>query len=141
MAKEINKILKLVIPAGQATPAPPIGPTLSPYGLNMQDFCNQFNDKTRPQAGILTPVILTIYKDRSFKMEIKTPPTSELIRRAINIKKGSATPNLKKVGKITRAQIKEIVATKMVDFNTDDANEAMKIVEGSARQMGVEVVE
>lgn len=141
MAKEISKILKLVIPAGGATPAPPIGPTLSPYGINMGEFCTQFNDKTKDKGGILTPVILTIYKDRSFSIVLKTPPTSELIRRAINIKKGSDTPNLKKVGKITRAQIKEICETKMVDFNTDEMEKAMKTVEGSAKQMGIEVID
>jgi len=141
MAKEILQTLKLVIPAGGATPAPPIGPTLSPYGINMQDFCNQFNDKTKDKGGILTPVVLTIYKDKSFSIVLKTPPTSELIRRTINIKKGSATPNLDKVGKITRAQIDEICNIKMVDLNTTDIVKARKIVEGSAKQMGVEVVD
>lgn len=141
MAKEVSKVLKLVIPAGAATPAPPIGPAISPYGINIGDFCSQFNERTRDKAGILTPVILTIYKDRSFTVVLKTPPTSELIRREIGIKAGSATPNLKKVGRITRAQIKKICEIKMVDFNTTDMDKAMKIVEGSARQMGVEVVD
>lgn len=141
MAKEILKIIKLVIPAGGATPAPPIGPTLSPYGMNMQDFCNQFNDKTKDKGGILTPIVLTIYKDKSFKFITKTPPTSELIRRALNIKKGSGVPNLEKVGKITKAQIDEICKIKMEDLNTTDIEKARKIVEGSAKQMGIEVVE
>ena len=141
MAKEILKIIKLVIPAGGATPAPPIGPTLSPYGMNMQDFCNQFNDKTKDKGGILTPIVLTIYKDKSFKFITKTPPTSELIRRALNIKKGSGVPNLEKVGKITKAQIDEICKIKMEDLNTTDIEKARKIVEGSAKQMGIEVVD
>lgn len=141
MAKEVAKALKLVIPAGGATPAPPIGPAISPYGINIQDFCSQFNERTKDKGGIRTPVILTIYKDRTFSIVLKTPPTSELIRREIGIKVGSATPNLKKVGKITKEQIKKICEIKMVDFNTTDMDKAMKIVEGSARQMGVEVVD
>jgi len=141
MAKEIMKTIKLVIPAGGATPAPPIGPTLSPYGMNMQDFCNQFNDRTKDKGGILTPIVLTIYKDRSFSFIIKTPPTSELIRRAINIKKGSGVPNLNKVGKISKAQIDEIANTKMVDLNTTDPEQARKIISGTAKQMGIEVIE
>jgi len=139
MAKEITKKLKLVIPAGQATPAPPIGPALSPYGINIGDFTAKFNEKTRENNGILTPVILTIYKDRTFSFETKTPPTSELIRRKLNIKKGSSTPNLEKVGKITRKQMEEIAEIKMVDLNTTDINQAVKIIEGQARQMGIEV--
>jgi large subunit ribosomal protein L11 len=141
MAKEITKIMKLVIPAGKATPAPPIGPSLSPYGVNLSEFCTQFNDRTKEKAGILTPIILTIYKDRSFTMVLKTPPTSELIRRAIGITQGSATPNLKKVGKITRAQLEEIAKQKMVDLNTSDINAAVKTIEGTARQMGVEIAD
>lgn len=140
MAKEIVRAIKLLIPAGAANPGPPIGPTVSPYGINIADFCSQFNDKTREKAGILTPVVLTIYKDRSFSFITKTPPTSELIRRTIGIKAGSSTPNLKKVGKITKDQIKQIVEQKMSDFNTTDVEKAMKIVEGTAKQMGVEVV-
>ena len=139
--KEIEKVLKLVIPAGQATMAPPIGPTLSPYGINGADFCSQFNAKTKKNNGILTPVILTIYKDRSFSFELKTPPTSELIRRALNIKKGSPTPNLNKVGKLTKEQIRTIAETKMPDLNTTDIEQAMKTVIGTAKQMGVEVEE
>lgn len=141
MAKEITKVLKLVIPAGKATPAPPIGPTLSPYGINLSEFTTQFNDRTKEKMGILTPVILTIYKDRTFTMVLKTPPTSELIRRAIGITAGSATPNLKKVGKITKAQLEEIAKTKAVDMNTSDIAQIMKTVAGTAKQMGVEVVD
>lgn len=141
MAKEITKVLKLVIAAGKATPQPPIGPTLSPYGINLAEFCKQFNDRTQEKAGILTPVILTIYKDRSFTMVLKTPPSSELIRRAIGITKGSESPNLKKVGKITKAQLTEIAKMKMVDLNTADIDQAVKTIAGTAKQMGVEVVD
>ncbi|PKN03068.1 50S ribosomal protein L11 [Candidatus Dojkabacteria bacterium HGW-Dojkabacteria-1] len=138
MAKEIKKIIKITIPAGQATPAPPIGPTLAPYGISTQEFCTQFNEKTREGNGILTPVIITIYEDRSFDFITKTPPTSELIRREIKIKKGSARPNLDKVGKLSKEQILKIVEVKMPDLNTSDPEQAAKIVAGTARQMGVE---
>ena len=139
MAKPIKAQLKITIPAGGATMAPPIGPTLAPYGINGQDFCMQFNEKTREDNGILTPVILTIYDDRSFDFILKTPPTSELIRRELKIKKGSANPNLKKVGKLTKDQVLKIVEVKMPDLNTTDPEEAAKIVAGTARQMGVTV--
>lgn len=139
MAKEIKKIIKMVIPAGMATMAPPIGPTLAPYGINTQDFCSQFNDKTRESNGILTPVILTIYEDRTFDFILKTPPTSELIRRELKIKKGSAKPNLDKVGKLTKEQIMRIVDVKMPDLNTSDPEQAAKIIAGTAMQMGIEV--
>jgi large subunit ribosomal protein L11 len=138
MAKEIKKIIKITIPAGQATPAPPIGPTLAPYGISTQEFCTQFNEQTREGNGILTPVIITIYEDRSFEFITKTPPTAELIRKEIKIKKGSARPNLDKVGKLTKEQIKKIVEIKMPDLNTSDPDQAAKIVAGTARQMGVE---
>lgn len=138
MAKEIKKVIKITIPAGQATPAPPIGPTLAPYGISTQEFCTQFNEQTREGNGILTPVIITIYEDRSFDFITKTPPTSELIRREMKIKKGSARPNLDKVGKLTKEQIQKIVEIKMPDLNTSDPNQAAKIVAGTARQMGVE---
>ena len=138
MAKEIKKIIKITIPAGQATPAPPIGPTLAPYGISTQEFCMQFNERTREGNGILTPVIITIYEDRSFDFITKTPPTSELIRREIKIKKGSARPNLDKVGKLSKEQIQKIVEVKMPDLNTSDPEQAAKIIIGTARQMGVE---
>ena len=141
MAKEITKVIKMVIPAGAARMGPPIGPTLSPYGINGQDFCNQFNEKTKEMGGILTPVILTIYKDRTFSFILKTPPTSELIRRELKISKGSETPNLKKVGKITQDQLKKIAEAKMVDLNTTDMAQATKIIAGTAKQMGIEVIE
>ena len=138
MAKEIKKIIKITIPAGQATPAPPIGPTLAPYGISTQEYCMQFNEKTKEGNGILTPVIITIYEDRSFDFITKTPPTSELIRREMKIKKGSARPNLDKVGKLSKEQIQRIVEIKMPDLNTSDPEQAAKIVTGTARQMGVE---
>ena len=139
MAKEIKKVIKITIPAGQATMAPPIGPTLAPYGINTQDSCSQFNEKTRESNGILTPVILTIYEDRSFDFILKTPPTSELIRRELKIKKGSDKPNLNKVGKLSKEQVKRIIEVKMPDLNTSDYNQAVKIIAGTAKQMGVDV--
>ncbi len=138
MAKPVKVQLKITIPAGRASMAPPIGPTLAPYGINGQEFCNQFNERTQEDNGILTPVILKIYDDRSFDFELKTPPTSELIRRTLKIKKGSGTPNLKKVGKLTKEQIMEIVEVKMPDLNTTDPDQAAKIIAGTAKQMGVE---
>ncbi len=138
MAKEIKAEIKLVIPAGQATPAPPIGPTLSQYGINMGEFCNQFNEKTREGNGILTPIVLTIYKDSTFTFITKTPPTSELIRRELKIKKGSGEPNITKVGKLTDKQLKKIAEIKMPDLNTTDIKQAKKIVAGTAKQMGIE---
>lgn len=138
MAKEIKKVIKIVIPAGGATMAPPIGPTLAPYGINAGDFCNQFNEQTRENNGILTPVILTIYEDRTFDFITKTPPTSELIRRELNIKKGSGKPNLEKVGKLSKEQIMKIVEIKLPDLNTSDPEQAAKIVAGTAKQMGID---
>ena len=139
MAKKIKVIIKITIPAGKATAAPPIGPTLAPYGIATQDFCSQFNEKTKDGQGILTPVVLTIYEDRTFTFFLKTPPTSELIRRELKIKKGSGEPNLKKVGTLTKEQIKRIFEIKKPDLNTNDLEKATKIIEGTARQMGVEV--
>lgn len=139
MAKEVKVIIKITIPAGKATAAPPIGPTLAPYGIATQDFCSQFNEKTKDGQGILTPVVLTIYEDRTFTFILKTPPTSELIRRELKIKKGSGEPNLTKVGTLTKEQIKRIFEIKKPDLNTNDLEKATKIIEGTARQMGVEV--
>ncbi|HKM19637.1 MAG TPA: 50S ribosomal protein L11 [Candidatus Dojkabacteria bacterium] len=138
MAKEIKKVIKITIPAGQATMAPPIGPTLAPYGINAGEFCTQFNEQTREANGILTPVVLTIYEDRTFSFILKTPPTSELIRRELNIKKGSGKPNLEKVGKLSKEQIMKIVDIKLPDLNTSDPEQAAKIVAGTAKQMGIE---
>jgi large subunit ribosomal protein L11 len=119
--------------------APPIGPTLAPYGINTQDFCAQFNEKTKEDNGILTPVVLTIYKDRSFDFILKTPPTSELIRRELGIKAGSGKPNTKKVGTLSKEQLKRIIDIKMPDLNTSDYDKAVKIIAGTAKQMGVGV--
>ena len=138
MAKPIKAIIKITIPAGQATPAPPIGPTLAPYGISTQEFCSQFNERTREGQGILTPVVITIYDDSSFDFITKTPPTSELIRRELKIKKGSERPNLNKVGKLTKEQIQKIVEIKMPDLNTTDPEQAAKIIAGTAKQMGIE---
>ena len=139
MAKPVKAVIKITIPAGKATPAPPIGPTLAPYGMSTQDFCAQFNEKTREENGILTPVVITIYDDRSFDFITKTPPTSELIRRELKIKKGSSRPNLEKVGKLTKEQIRKIVDIKMQDLNTSDPEQAAKIIAGTAQQMGIEI--
>jgi len=139
MAKKVKAVVKIIIPAGRATPAPPIGTTLAPYGISTQDFCTQFNEKTKDGQGILTPVVLKIFEDRTFSFITKTPPTSELIRRELGIKKGSGKPNLKKVGTLTKEQIKNIFEVKKPDLNTTDLEEATKIIEGTAKQMGVEV--
>lgn len=141
MAKEIKLKMKLTIPAGRATMAPPIGPALSPTGINSNDFITKFNEATKEGNGILTPVIITIYDDRSFSLEFKTPPVSELIRRELKIQSGSATPNLKKVGKLNKDQVMKIVEVKMPDLNTTDTAQAYKIIAGTAKQMGVQVEE
>ena len=139
MAKEVKAVVKLQIPAGQANPAPPVGTALGPHGVNMQEFCTQYNAKTEAQRGEIVPVIITIYADRSFDFILKTPPASELLKKAAGIKSGSGTPNLKKVGKVTKAQVQEIAEKKMPDLNASSVETAMKTVEGTARSMGVEV--
>ena len=141
MAKPIKVKMKLEIEAGKATPAPPIGPAISPHGVNIGDFCNRFNDMTRDKMGDIVPCILTIFDDRTFAIELKTSPVAPLIKKAINLKKGSGTPNLNKVGKITRKQIREIAEYKLQDLNTKSIDSAIKIVEGSAKSMGVEIVD
>jgi large subunit ribosomal protein L11 len=141
MAKKVVKELKLLAPAGSATPAPPLGPTLAPYGISTQEFCTQFNERTREGKGVLTPIILTIYEDRSFSFITKTPPTSELIRRELGIKAGSATPNLKKVGKLSKDQMRKIFEIKKPDMNTENETAALKTIAGTAKQMGIEVEE
>ena len=141
MAKEVQALVKLQIPAGQANPAPPIGPVLGQHGVNIMEFCKQFNARTQKQMGEVTPVILTIYKDRSFTFELKTPPVSYLIKKAIGIQKGSGVPNKDKVGKITRAQVYAIAKQKMVDLNCYDEEAGFRIVAGQARSMGVDVVD
>ncbi len=139
--KEITAKVKLQIPAGQANPAPPVGSALGPHGVNIMDFCRQFNEATKDKAGLIIPVIITIYKDRSFTFELKTPPAAILLKRAAGVAKGSGEPNKKKVGKVTRSQVKEIAEIKMRDLNANDIEAAMRIIEGTARSMGIEVVE
>lgn len=141
MAKEIKTIIKLQIPGGQANPAPPVGPALGQHGLNIQEFCVRFNDKTKDKMGQVIPVEISVYEDRTFDFKIKTPPAAELLKKAANIKKGSGKPLQEKIGKVTKAQVKEIAETKMPDLNTEDVEAAMKIIEGTARQMGLEIEE
>lgn len=139
MAKEVKAKVKMQIPGGGATPAPPVGSALGPHGINMMDFCKAFNAQTSDRKGDTVPVIVTIYKDRSFDFITKTPPASELIRKAIKISKGSSTPNTQKVGKISWDAIAEIAKVKFPDLNTTDIEEAKKIIAGTARSMGVDV--
>lgn len=138
MAKEIKAVIKLQIPAGKASPAPPIGPTLSPHGIDLKAFCDQFNEKTKEDQGILTPIVLTIYEDRTFIFITKTPPVGELIRKELGLKKGSDRPNVDKVGKLTDAQLTKIAEIKIPDLNTTDIDKAKEIIKGTARQMGIE---
>lgn len=132
-------VVKLQIPAGKATPAPPVGPALAPHGINLNDFCQKFNDLTKDKAGYVIPVEIIIYEDRNFDLKVKQPPASELLKKAAGIEKGSGAPNKKKVGKITKAQLREITEKKMPDLNTSDLEAAMKIIEGTAKNMGIEV--
>ncbi len=140
MAKKVIGQIKLHIPAGKATPAPPVGPALGQQGVNIMDFCKSFNARTAKGEGILTPVVITVYQDHSYTFVTKTPPASVLLARAAGIPKGSGTPNKEKVGKVTRAQVEEIAKTKLQDLNCDTLEAAVRIVEGSARSMGVEIV-
>ena len=139
MAKEITKVIKLQIPAGKATPAPPVGTVLGPAGINLQEFCTKFNDATRDKMGDVLPVEITIYEDRTFDMVLKTPPAAFLLMKAAKIKKGNSKGE--KVATITKEQLKEIAETKLPDLNAYTVEEAMKIVEGTARNMGIEVKE
>lgn len=139
MPKKIKTIIKLQIPAGQANPAPPVGPALGQHGLNIQDFCSKFNEATKDKAGDIIPVEITVYEDRTFDFKLKTPPAAELLKKAAGIEKGSGIPHKEKVGKVTRKQIREIAEKKMEDLNANDVEGAMKIVEGTARNMGIEV--
>lgn len=140
MAKKVLAQVKLQCPAGQANPAPPVGPALGQHGVNIMEFCKQFNAKTQKQAGLIIPVIITIYADRSFTFVLKTPPAAVLLKKAAKIEKGSGIPHKVKVGKVTRAQVEEIAKLKMPDLNCYDLDAAMKIIEGTARNMGIEVV-
>lgn len=141
MAKKIKTIIKLQIPAAQANPAPPVGPALGQHGLNIQDFCSKFNDATKDKAGDIIPVEITVYEDRTFDFKLKTPPAAELLKKAAGIERGSGIPHKDKVGKVSKKQIREIAEKKMEDLNANDIEGAMKIVEGTARNMGIEVVE
>jgi len=140
MAKEIKTTLKLQIPAGAANPAPPIGPALGQHGINIAQFCQQFNEATKEMVGSIIPAEITIFVDRTFEFKLKTSPASDLLRKAAGIEKGAGNPLKNKVGKVTKAQIREIAEKKMVDLNANDVEAAMKIVEGSARSMGIEVI-
>ena len=139
MAKEIKTIVKLQIPAGGANPAPPVGTALGPHGLNLQDFCSRFNEATKDKAGNIIPAEVTIYTDRTFDFKLKTPPASNLLKKAAGVEKGSGVPQKDKVGKVTKKQIREIAELKMEDLNANDVEAAMKIIEGTARNMGIEV--
>ena len=139
MAKEVSKVIKIQIEAGKATPAPPVGTVLGPAGVNLQEFCTKYNEQTRDKMGDILPVEITIYEDRSFDFVIKTPPTPFLIKKATGIKKGSTKGSTETVGKLTKEQLKQIAETKMPDLNAYTVEEAMKIVAGTAKNMGVEV--
>jgi large subunit ribosomal protein L11 len=139
--KEVKATVKLLLPAGQATPAPPVGPALGQHGVNIMEFCKAFNERTKGMEGTIVPAVVTVYKDRTFDFVLKTPPTSFLLKQAAKIAKGSSEPNRIKVGKITRKQLEEIARIKLPDLNTDDLQKAMRIVEGTARNMGIEIVD
>lgn len=141
MAKKVKSIVKVQIEAGKATPAPPIGPSLAPHGINISEFCKAFNDATKEQMGFVVPAEITVYEDRTYTFRLKKPPVSDLIKKTIGVEKGSGSPNKVKVGQITKAQIKEIAEKKMPDLNTNDINSAMKMVEGTAKNMGVKIIE
>ena len=141
MAKKIAEKFKMMIPAGQANPSPPVGPALGQRGVNIMEFCKAFNEKTKDKMGFKIPVIVTVYTDRSFTFETKQPPASDLIMKAAGIKKGTDNPLLNKVGSITKAQLMEIVDQKMADLNTTDKEAAARIIAGSCRSMGVEIVD
>lgn len=140
MAKKIKTIVKLQLEAGKATPAPPVGTALGPHGINIADFTKRFNDATREKMGEIIPAEITIFEDRTFDFILKTPPAAFLIRKALKLDKGSATPNKKKVGKLTKDQVMQIAEQKMVDLNANDVHAAAKIIEGTARSMGVEII-
>ncbi len=140
MAKKVLTQLKLQAPGGQASPAPPVGPALGQHGINIMEFCKAFNAQTQESAGVITPVVITVYEDRSFTFITKTPPAAVLIKKAINLEKGSGEPNRDKVGEITQAQLRQIAETKLDDLSANDLDAAIKIIAGTARSMGVEVV-
>ena len=141
MAKKVSAVVKLQIPAGKANPAPPVGSILGPHGVNIMGFCKEFNEKTKDQPGMIIPAEITIYEDRSFSFILKTPPAAVLLKKAAGLEKASDNPLRNKVGQVTRAQVKEIAELKMPDLNASDIESAMRIIEGSARSMGIIVVE
>lgn len=141
MAKKVQSFVKLQIPAGKATPAPPVGTALGPHGVNIMDFCKAFNARTAKDDGLIIPVVVTVYTDRSYSFILKTPPAAVLLKRAANIAKGSAEPNKSKVGTVTAKQVEEIAKTKMPDLNSDSLESAMRTVEGTARSMGLDVIQ
>ena len=140
MAKKVLTIIKLQIPGGQANPAPPVGPALGQHGVNIMEFCKGFNAQTGKEEGLILPVVVSIYQDRSFTFVVKTPPAAVLLKRAAGIAKASAVPHKDKIGKVTKQQVREIAQTKLVDLNTDNVDAAMRIIEGTARSMGIDVV-
>ncbi|MGI6585680.1 MAG: 50S ribosomal protein L11 [Gracilibacteraceae bacterium] len=139
MAKKVSAVIKLQVPAGKATPAPPIGPALGQHGVNIMGFCKEFNEKTAKQAGLIIPVVITVYQDRSFTFILKTPPASVLIKKAAGIESGSGVPNKTKVGKISKAKVREIAELKMPDLNAGSIETAISMVAGTARSMGITV--
>ena len=141
MAKKVVGLIKLQLPAGKATPAPPVGPALGQHGVNIMAFCKEYNAKTAGQAGLTIPVVITVYQDRSFSFILKTPPAAVLIKKAVGIENGSGVPNRTKVAKITKEQLKQIAETKMPDLNAGSVESAMKMIAGTARSMGVDVIE
>lgn len=141
MAKKVKTLIKLQIPGGQANPAPPVGPALGQHGLNISDFCQKFNAATKDRMGEVTPVVITVFEDRTFDFVCKTPPAAELLKKAAGITKGSGKPLQDKVGKVTKAQVREIAQKKLADLNTDDVDAASRTIAGTARQMGLEITE
>jgi large subunit ribosomal protein L11 len=141
MAKKVVGVVKLAINAGKATPAPPVGPALGGYGINMMEFIKGYNAKTADMVGSIVPVVITIYDDRSFTYETKTPPASDLIKKALGVTAGSGVPNRTKVGTLSREQVRQIATTKMPDLNANDIDGAMRVIEGTARSMGVDIKE
>ena len=141
MAKQVTAKVKLQVPAGQATPAPPVGPSLGQHGVNIMEFCKTFNAQTQGQAGVITPVVVTVYSDRSFTFITKSPPASELLKQAAGLAKGSSTPGRERVGRVTRAHLQQIAETKRVDLNAATVEAAVQIIAGTARSMGIEVAD
>lgn len=139
MAKKVTATIKLYCPAGQANPAPPVGPALGQHGLNIMEFCKKFNEQTKGKEGLILPVVITAFEDKSFTFIIKSPPCSVLLKRAAGVAKASGVPNKEKIGKVTKQQVMDIAQTKFKDLNTPDIEKAIKIVEGTARSMGIEV--